>query len=900
MTDSNQPKRYTWHAVAGALIATLILVVWHGVFPDTDPHRPGETTELAGDALRTEPAASATERSTSAVLQGESEQPRDPAPRSDTAVELASPAAGCRVFGLVLDQDDQPVAGARVLLFPVDARWSQVVELPRKLVGGREREVVEGATDERGRFVLETVAPSAAMATIAIEPSVYYSRAARQFGQRGPQPRPSLTAGDNDAGTVRLAHCGAITGVVRSSNGQPLEKAGVRATPQPASTRERGTPPTEGVSRLGPLAAQWGSDGRFTLGHLLPGARAVGADAKGMLSSEPISVDVRAGVTLDVGVITLEPAFTIRGIVVDEAGAPVPHARIQATTLDRRSLVSEITGDDGRFQLHCDVDQPHGLRLSGNLGFEDWGAQDLPEARVAPGPDEVRIVLRRIAQTTFRVLDAASRVPIERYGLDVRPIPSSGDRRVSAGGMGLKFHTRGEFSWPAVPGKHFVCAWAPGYAPLEVDVQHDDPSQSLQTLLLHPEAALTGRVVLDGVPQPGAKLVLNREQYDARGAVVAQPDPDSSTTRIETGPDGRARVAPAHTYDVKSFAGRSQSLTADEQGRFRFGGLAGGHYNLHVQVPDVTRCFLRELLVPPVGERDLGDVELPHGAAIVGRFVLPAGEDLAGYTVLLDGTASDRAILTHGAEGFRFVGLTPGPYRVTWRRAGEDTRQRPVDDPRKRELLLAPGETREVVFDAAVSAPATVAVRVLRAGVPVAGVTVLADLSVDSGRSGAIAGPAKHVRLGRTDAEGRVEGRVEGGARFELLALLENRRTCSFTETEELLSPVGGRIERTRELCTGQLTIELGPEIVRPARGHATLRFDSGPAGVQTIHAATYGVVSGEIHWSGPSLDLGELGCGNYQAALEIVDSAAPDAAEREHPLSIVIRAGERTVVKVP
>src|SRR5262249_6537081 len=145
--------------------------------------------------------------------------------------------------------------------------------------------------------------------------------------------------GDNDLGTLRLADAGAFEGVVRDGSGQPLAAVVVSL----------GDVYPGGYSANGFTD----EDGHYVVGGVPEGSFHASAQRQGTAGG------TRDGIVVHVGQITpgidfrLESAQvqTISGQVVDQTGAPVAGADVNAWPVGGGSGGSATSGADGRFEV---------------------------------------------------------------------------------------------------------------------------------------------------------------------------------------------------------------------------------------------------------------------------------------------------------------------------------------------------------------------------------------------------------------------------------------------------------------------------------------------------------------------------------------------------------------------
>lgn len=220
------------------------------------------------------------------------------------SIELM-PARGGTV--VVLDDEEQPVEGARVI-----ARGSGVAE-----------------TSGTGIARFENL-PAADVDVSVIASGFLESRAT--LGRESEVVKVVLNRG----AAIRAA-------LVQTSDGKPPAEVDVRVT-------------NAGTELLQTLSA----DPELLVSALHPGATRLRITSSNSLPYDTGMLEVRGGEVLDLGVLTLEPGFAVRGTLTSEAGRPIGGARIRALRLDGDmpaladvlgNWVQGISADDGSFRL---------------------------------------------------------------------------------------------------------------------------------------------------------------------------------------------------------------------------------------------------------------------------------------------------------------------------------------------------------------------------------------------------------------------------------------------------------------------------------------------------------------------------------------------------------------------
>ena len=436
-------------------------------------------------------------------------------------------------------------------------------------------------------------------------------------------------------------------------------------------------------------------------------------------------------------------------------------------------------------------------------------------------------------------------------------------------------------------GESVALVRAPGHAPVERDVVHDVGASAVQTIALDRESTLDGRLVFDRAFLGAATLVLERDVIDEPG----KPAQDAETFVMQY--EGRFR------HDLGTFQGRERDAGSALDGSFSFGELAPGTWRLRVESRG-ARTTLRGLRVPAAGALHLGDVTIAREATVRGRIVTSPREPWVGFTVQMVGSSSSTAIARPPDGAFEFKGLEAGPHRIIWSRNADVAR--PIEG-HSESLVLAAGEVREIVIDTRPSEPCTVVVRVTRGGVPTPHVGVAVDM--------------KSARFGRlrpmepTDATGTATIGVEGGSRFQIVLLSAEGRTIGLGEPELEAVP-GGRIERTIDVSTGSLVVELPASLVPPEDGVISISLHGAGQETHVVHAWTIGSEmsrNGGTMWSGRTIAAGEFATGKFDVLVTFQRVGATGSSMEpgelvtmrpEHACTVTIEAGREARIVVP
>lgn len=524
-------------------------------------------------------------------------------------------------------------------------------------------------------------------------------------------------------------------------------------------------PVSGGLVWSGSSLSRTEADGSFRLE--VPGAQGAWIEtaAAGYLAAPRSFIPEKSGpVTL-----TLDPAATLAGAVVDSAGRPVSGALVQPAPRPRRSLAGEgpvSTRSDGRFRLT-------GLAPRGTYRVSVAGrgiVHTVVTARTAapgkPGP-ELRIVLPEGRTAFGRVEDESGR-PVAGVSLlmymavstrfdELAPEPSE-TVSDAAGRFEMRNLTPGQYSLHATR-KGFSPADKPG-----IEIPRGPGETDLGALTLSAGAVLEGQVTdTRGTPLDKVEVRLFERQAVPDWQVVG---PRRELQRVRTRPDGTFRIA-----DLPR----------------------GKTYELKVRHPGYAEASSSPVLTPtsePVR------IELQAARTLSGRIVNSDGKPIGGATILRvedprlslkeGGPSFSGGLLseeTSNPEGFFEIGgLVPGPVDLEVSAEGyKPKRLPPVQVPEDRDV-----QRIEVTLDRS----AFVDVRVLdSAGNPVPGVWVRADPEPLVTPSSLLFSSALRSEEPSTDSEGRVRIEVPEPGTYRISTLGWGSRQSTSVEVPPDTTP---------------------------------------------------------------------------------------------------------------
>jgi protocatechuate 3,4-dioxygenase beta subunit len=531
-----------------------------------------------------------------------------------------------RVSGRAVDPDGKPVAGAAIYLSEEES--TSIAGESLQVPSGRAH---RGLTDDDGGFVLDGVSPG---------PIALYAQAPHR--QHAELKNLEVKAGQDLANVeLVLPPSAVVEGRVLAPDGRPVVGAEVAVVQAAQNDFQRGAAP----------GAITDGDGRYRLEGVPSGKQTLEARAEGYRrAARDVEVSARtAAVDFE-----LERGLEVSGRVVDDAGNPLPGARLML--LAGRSFSPNaprtLSGADGAFRLSGLQDGAYTLRA-----LKDGYAGD---------PQGVAVTLAGSPVSGLEVrLSAGGTITGHLSGVEFSQLSRV---RVWAGSEFNSGRVDPEGTYQIVhlpPGDWTVAAVVPdtplhaeGHVTLEAGA-----AEARLDLNLGGGHTLSGVVLSNGEPLAGASLVLRRRQ-----------------TVTE------------------------QSAASDHEGSFRFGGLEDGAYDLDVSTPRGARH--RES-VEMAGDQTIR-VEL-RTASLAGRVidaedsspVAGAAIDLAAAAA--EGLASPFSDVTTDARGaFRVPEVGDGAWTLKTSHEGyaPDERQVRVDGSALDDLEIRLKPTQGVTVEA--------------------------------------------------------------------------------------------------------------------------------------------------------------------------------------------------------
>ncbi len=534
---------------------------------------------------------------------------------SETPVRIVlQPTA--RVAGRTLDPEGKPVAGASVFLSEQESKslGGQSVLMP----SGRFH---RGTADDEGGFSFDGVSPG---------PFTLSARAPRR--QEAELANLEVKGGQDLTGLDLVLAPGAeVAGKVLSPEGRPVPETEVAVV----EASENGFP------SFSPLRATTDGDGQYRIEGIPPGKHTLEAHAEGYRRAVRDVELTPAAAAVD---FALERGLEASGRVVDDAGNPVPGARLLLVAGQNAfDSPRTVSGADGTFRFSGLQDGTYRLAALKDGYTSDRKGTTVTLAGAPVSGLEVKLsgggtITGRLTGVELSQLSQV-RVSTNRAELG----------RVDSEGVYQILHVP--------PGEWTVTAVVPdtplhaeGHVTLEPGAR-----EARLDLQLGGGRTLTGMVTSNGEPLAGASLSLARPKTEM-----------------------------------------GQTAATDHQGGFRFGGLEDGVYDLGVSTPKGAQ---HHESVEISGDREIR-VEL-RTASLAGRAIDAADSSpVSGVRISLRPTVEGPTLFgdaTTDARGaFRLLEVGDGAWTLRATREGYAPAERQVrvdgSTPDEIELRLEPTE----------------------------------------------------------------------------------------------------------------------------------------------------------------------------------------------------------------
>jgi hypothetical protein len=488
---------------------------------------------------------------------------------NDADVELVL-TAGVTLKGRLVDENDAPLTGS-VSLRAIDGGQ----------VGALLRSWFTAETDNQGVFSLNSV--PAGDHTLVVE--------ARGYGPTSFEASVSGRRKEEDLGDIVLETGLAISGRVLGESGSPIASATVNAFPSVRAVAMAMGDRT--------LEAETDGEGGFVVAGLPEGVYNVFAHAQGFGFSKPMVAESGAvNVT-----ITLRPAGTIRGTVVDPEGSPVSSFRALARSSEQHGTGRTSRQDaEGAFALD---DVPEG-EYAVEIVSQDFMPEVVSSVRVTAGTvsELGAIRLRRGGRIEGTVVNGSE-----------EPVPGASVRVVGPGQQPYDFGDN-TVSTDRI-GRFQIGGLAVGI---------------VQVMASHPSYAETR---LEGVEVDSASGASDVRLVLGRGGAV------EGYVRTRDGTEVAGRTIQAASDEVRFTAWNANRTQTSEDGYFRIEHLPPGKLTVALVQVEPTTMYPIQSLEVEVREGETTYVEFHSRRVLVQGQVRRGGSSLSGAAIALSPLRSD-------------------------------------------------------------------------------------------------------------------------------------------------------------------------------------------------------------------------------------------------------------------
>ncbi len=567
--------------------------------------------------------------------------------------------------------------------------------------------------------------------------------------------------------------------------------------------------------------------GNLKFAHLLAGAYKFQVHGREIVRGDGVELTTQTTDAVhEVAVASILSADVIRGIVVDDAGVPVPRIRVEGAAGDGRLQVSATTAKDGTFQLlrTSNIDRAPVQLWATAKGYDEL----FPEERFAWGQTEVRLVLHRGFCIEVLAVDAAG-APVEDFSVWVVPnqhafrVFHHSDSEVRAQGS----HPGGLVAIDGLPrGPYFVVV-APSdqrlatSRPMKIEIG-EGPLRAVVHLRPAPER-LVRIQRRDGTPVATSRIRVTDAAgtkpcvpgnavpmaawafYTINGALREQQPVPILLQELTTDERGEATLRGCDDQPVTvSVQGASHGPAQVDGVRLDLGEplvvtVAAGATLTGTTQPEVLRA-LRELAgLPPTGE-------VPESQ----ERMLPTLNLARGDARYPETFPAPGKVVHFGADGsFKFTNVPPGHWPLvlhTWTNTQEHTEV--VAD-----LDLRDDETAALQLDLAALLPAELSGRVFWNDQPLDGSKAANERVQLHIATVDLAGkPFDYWSLLQTDADGRFTWRGRAGT-------LTLHKTMILTADESVVVTPGAKVARDFHGGSGILRIHAVDADGKPVAG---------------------------------------------------------------------------------
>lgn len=503
-----------------------------------------------------------------------------------SAVAQTAPASKlAQLVARVLTDDGAPVAA-----LPISLRGQRIrAERGLSTFQPESFETDEVETDEDGRFALTFDPPKNFQFTLTIAVPGYVGTTWRW---------QNLARGERrDLGDVVLRRGGTIEGRIVGSDGKPVtDRWTVYAEPARGERLDGGEP-------VRPQAISEPNSGTFVLADLPPGTANVRAYSRLGDWIDITPVEVAAGETAHIQLVYAGPDTSQRISVTVSAQPFFSFVNeIDAVELSSPGMETRVATRDPRSpQRFVFDDVPPGeyTVLVRDDVFRTW-----TQSGVSPG-SALQAQLVGTGSVRLRVIDAATRAPVTKYGLRIRlAAPNSSPNAYDIRRRGTEAPADGLVEG-LLPRAQTLIVFADGYAPAEAQLT-DFASVRDVEVAVRPGVKLTGRIVL------------NAKSADAPES--ARTGMEGIELRLSNKSELGGAIWSLWTDD------RIQRTRSAADGSFTFDGLGPATYELVAEHSFLVRARSEIVVAESASGTQPCELALPRTGSFAGR--VRAGEAL--------------------------------------------------------------------------------------------------------------------------------------------------------------------------------------------------------------------------------------------------------------------------------
>lgn len=548
--------------------------------------------------------------------------PTDTAQRPESAMlDVDDGTPRSHIEGLVVDPQGQPIQGALVRAFKGNPLIN--VSFP----GSRQRLDTEATSGPDGRFLLERV-PIGKDYVVTAEHPDYAPGEVGNLRLRADTPLLDIT--------VRLTTGATVAGSVLTTGEAPIADARVELYDSVANAQ------TRPADRRPWKVVFTEPDGTFEFTHVSASNLRVRVVAAGYESQvQMLSYALEARPKTENLVFKLDIGHLLTGRVIDDVGAPVQNARIEATSLTKTYQGNVVAFSDagGHFALDGMGEHFYQVRTTAD-GHSD---QVRPKVHIDDGELLIEMTRRGGVEGWVRTADGS---PVTQFTLTLMRAPPGRTPARMADHRDFR-SSDGSFEFDNLdPGSFALEARAKGFAPSisETFTLSRESAAPTLTIQLTQGATLVGRVTdPQGQPLGGALVQVNPNDH------------------VETPLLGIFQsLSPTNEVKIKR--------RTNQQGEYKLEHIMPGTYQIRVDHPEYAPRILNDVVLfdDSTGTNTPLELSMPPGASISGLALDSNRRPMPFTEVQLSMTNGFMEAATTDRDGsFQFGNLSEGEYTLS-------------------------------------------------------------------------------------------------------------------------------------------------------------------------------------------------------------------------------------------